>query len=106
MTHMSKKQFETINWLPIKERYNRCGISIFKYFNTQCSHFINEVFNAAPKSRLSLLRSEYQKTRERIRKRNTRQNLSLCQHCGRKSLKKSKEQLTSPESCLILRNIT
>ena len=24
MSHISQKEFETINWLPIKERYNQC----------------------------------------------------------------------------------
>ena len=34
MTHTSQKEFETINWWPIKERYNQCVNSIaFKYFD-------------------------------------------------------------------------
>ena len=28
MSHISQKEFETINWLPIKERYNQCVNSI------------------------------------------------------------------------------
>ena len=24
MSHVSQKEFEAINWLPIKERYNQC----------------------------------------------------------------------------------
>ena len=74
VTHISKKQSETINWLPIKERYNQCVISIvFKYFDDQYPDYINEVFNTAPKSSLLLLRSRYQKTRETIRKTKTGQ---------------------------------
>ena len=33
MSYISQKEFETINWLSIKERYNQCVNSIaFKYF--------------------------------------------------------------------------
>ena len=36
MSHISQKEFETINWFPIKERYNQCVSSIvFKYFDNQ-----------------------------------------------------------------------
>ena len=37
MSHISQKEFKTINWLPIKERYNQCVNSIFfKYFDSLC----------------------------------------------------------------------
>ena len=43
--HISQKEFETINWLPIKERYNQCVNSLaFKYFDNQCPHYLNESF--------------------------------------------------------------
>ena len=49
MSHISQKEFETINWLPIKERYNHCvNSSAFKYFDNQCPHYLNEVFMKAP----------------------------------------------------------
>ena len=36
MSHISQKEFETINWLLIKERYNQCVNSIvFKSFDNQ-----------------------------------------------------------------------
>ena len=61
MSHISQKEFETINWLPIKERYNQCVNSIaFKYFDNQCPHYLNEVFMKAPESSSSL-RNSYQK---------------------------------------------
>ena len=48
MSHISQKEFETINWLPIKERYNQCVNSIaFKYFDNQCPFYLNEVFMKA-----------------------------------------------------------
>ena len=55
MSHISQKEFETINWLLIKERYNQCVNSIaFKYFDNQCPHYLNEVFMKAPESSSSL----------------------------------------------------
>ena len=74
MSHMSQKEFETINWLPIKERYNQCVNSVaFKYFSNQCPHYSNEFFMKAPESSLSL-RSSYQKLPQPFRKTNTGQN--------------------------------
>ena len=37
MSHISQKEFEAINWLPFKERYNqRLNSIVFKYFDNQC----------------------------------------------------------------------
>ena len=45
MTHISHKEFETLNWLPVTERFNLCINSIvFKYVNNQCPNYLNEVF--------------------------------------------------------------
>ena len=74
MSHISQKEFETINWLPIKERYNQCVNSIaFKYFDNQCPHYLNEVFMKAPESSSSL-RNSYQKLQQPFHKTNTGQN--------------------------------
>ena len=74
MLHISRKEFVTINWLPIKERYNQCVNSIvFKYFDNQCPHYLNEVVLKAPESR-SLLRNSYQKLQQPFRKTNAGQN--------------------------------
>ena len=75
MSHISQKEFVTINWLPIKERYNQCVNSIFfKYFDNQCPHYLNEVFMKAPESSSSL-RNIYQKKhlQQPFRKTNTGQ---------------------------------
>ena len=72
--HLSQKEFETINWLPIKEKYNQCVNSIvFKYFDNQCPHYLNEVFMKTPESSL-LLRISYQKLQQPFCKTNTGQN--------------------------------
>ena len=74
MSHISQKEFETINWLPIKERYNQCVNSdVFKYFDNKCPHYLNEVFKKAPESSLSL-RNSYQKLQEPFCKTSTGQN--------------------------------
>ena len=74
MSHISQKEFETINWLPIKEIYNQCvNLIVFKYFDNQCPHYLNEVFMKAPESSSSL-RNSYQNLQQLFRKANTGQN--------------------------------
>ena len=74
MSHISQKEFVTINWLPIKERYNQCVNSIvFKYFDNQCPHYLNEVFMKA-REYSSSLRNSYQKLQQPFCKTNTGQN--------------------------------
>ena len=68
MSHISHKEFEIINWLLIKEKYNQCVNSIaFKYFDNQCRHYLNEIFMKAPES-TSPLRNSYQKRQQLFRK--------------------------------------
>ena len=65
---LSQKEFETINRLLIKERYNQFVNSIaFKYFDNQCPHYLNEVYMKAPESSSSL-RNSYQKLQQPFRK--------------------------------------
>ena len=46
--HISKSEFETLNWLLVKDRFNQSINSIvFKYFTKQCSSYLNEVFELA-----------------------------------------------------------
>ena len=48
MAHISKNEFETLNWLPFKDRFNQSIDSIvFKYFTKQCPSYLNEVFELA-----------------------------------------------------------
>ena len=45
MTHISHKEFETLNWLPVTESLNQCINSIvFKYVNNHYPNYLNEVF--------------------------------------------------------------
>ena len=55
MTHISHKEFETLNWLPITKRFNQCINSIvFKYVNDQCLNCLNEVFQTAPENNIQI----------------------------------------------------
>lgn len=78
MGYISQKEFETIKWLPIAERFNQSiNSSVFKYFDKQFLHYLNEVFVTIPESALSL-RCSYHKLKKTIRKTNIGQNtLSL-----------------------------
>ena len=40
MTHISHKEFRTLNWLPMTERFDQCMNSIaLKYVNDQCRNY-------------------------------------------------------------------
>ena len=94
MSHLSQKEFETINWLPMKERYNQCVNSIaFKYFDNQGPHYLNEVFMKPPESSSSLRNSTINFSNLSIKLTLVKMPyLLLVRHCGIKSPKKSKEQ--------------
>ena len=51
VTHVSHKEFKTLNWLPVTERFNHCINSIaFKYFNNQCPNSL--VFKTASENNI------------------------------------------------------
>ena len=53
MTHISHKEFETLDWLPVTERFSQCINSIvFKYVNNQCPNYLYEVFQTAPENNI------------------------------------------------------
>ena len=53
MIHISHKEFETLNWLPVTERFNQFINSIvFKYVINQCPNYLNEVFQTAPENNI------------------------------------------------------
>ena len=48
MTHILKIEFETPDWLPVKDRFNQfVNLIVFKYFNNQCPNCLNEIFELA-----------------------------------------------------------
>ena len=48
LKHRSYEESERLNHLPMTYRF-RQGVTriVFKYFNEQCSNYLNEVFNVA-----------------------------------------------------------
>ena len=53
MTDIYYKEFETLNWLTLSQRFNLCINSIaFKYVNNHYPSHLNEVFQTAPENNL------------------------------------------------------
>ena len=74
MTHISKIEFETLNWLPVKDRFNQSINSIVvKYFTKQWPSYLNEVFEGACPNNLRT-RNSYLKLICPFRKTNMGQN--------------------------------
>ena len=74
ITHISKNEIETLNWLPVKDRFNQSINSIvFKYFTKQCPCYLNEVFELACPNNLRT-RNSYLKLICPFRKTNMGQN--------------------------------
>ena len=74
MTHISKNEFETLNWLPVKDRFNQSiNTIVFKYFTKQYPSYLNEVFKLACPNNLRT-RNRYLKLIWLFRKTNMGQN--------------------------------
>ena len=68
MTNISYKEFETLNWLTVTEKFNQFINSIvFKYVHDQCSNYLNEVFKTVPKNNIQT-RGSFQKLKCPFRK--------------------------------------
>ena len=71
--HISYEVLERLNWLPVTYRIKRCvNAIVFKYFNEQCSNYLNEVFDVAVENNFQL-RGSFQKLKCPFRKTNTGQ---------------------------------
>ena len=48
MTHIFQNDFETLDWLPVKDRFNQSvNSTVFKYFTKQCPSCLNGFFELA-----------------------------------------------------------
>ena len=102
MTHFFKNEFETLNWLPVKDRFNQSINSIVsKYFTKQCPSYLNEVFELACPNNLRT-RNSYLKLIRPFRKTSMGQN--ALSFIGSSISNKTPEVFTKP--ALILPNIT
>ena len=46
LKHISHKEFQLLNWLPVTYRFKQCANSIvFKYFNEEYPSYLSEVFS-------------------------------------------------------------
>ena len=73
LKHISHEEFECFNCLPVICRFKQCVNSIvFKYFNEQCTNYLNELFDVATESNFQL-RSSFQKLKCSFRKTNNGQ---------------------------------
>ena len=53
MVHISCKELQTLNCLPMTENFKQCNNSMFfKYLNDQCPKYLNEDFETAPKNNI------------------------------------------------------
>ena len=92
--HISSKEFESINWLPVNKRVHQCINAItFKFVNNACPHYLNEVYEYAPQWRIES-RSNFVKFKVPFQKTNMGQSglsyigPSLWNNLLKKSLKK------------------
>ena len=73
MTHIFQKEFGTLNWLVVTERFNQCIRFIaFKYVNDQYPNYLNEVLQTAPENNIQT-RGSFQKLKCTFRKTNAGQ---------------------------------
>ena len=75
VTYIPKNKFETLKWLPIKDRFNQAkNLTTFKYFSNQCPCLLNEVFKLGCRSSLRAANS-YLKSTCPFQKTKTGQNV-------------------------------
>ena len=68
--HISSKEFESINWLPVYKMVHQCINAItFKFIINACPHYLNEVYEYAPPCRIES-RSNFVKLKISFRKTN------------------------------------
>ena len=96
ITHISRNEFETLNWLPVKDRFNQSINSIvFKYFTKQCPSYLDEVFELVCPNNLRA-RNSYLKSIFPFRKTNMGQN--ALSFIGSSIWKKTPDVLKKPNS--------
>ena len=93
-----KNEFQTLNWLPVKDRFNQSINSfVFKYSTKQCPSYLNEVFELACPNNLRI-RNSYSKLICPIRKTNTGKN-ALSSFLGPSICNKIPEVLKQNRCC-------
>ena len=76
--HISSKEFESINWLPVNKRLHQCINAItFIFDNNACPHYLNKVSEYVPQCRIES-RSNFAKVKVPFQKTNMGQNGLSC----------------------------
>jgi len=76
-THLDKKHFKTINWLPTQERVNqRICVNVFKYFNQTAPTYMSDIF--IPQKTVINTRNSMYRLKTQIRRSNMGQNSLSC----------------------------
>ena len=66
--HISEKEFQRINWLPVDRRVDQCMSAMtFKFVNNVCPSYLKEVFEYAPQCRIGT-RNNFAKLKHPFRK--------------------------------------
>ena len=72
--HISSKECESINWLPVNKRIQQCINAItFKFANNACPHYLNEVYEYVPQCTIESI-SNFAKLNIPFQKTNLGQN--------------------------------
>ena len=72
--HISRKEFESINWLLVNKRFHQCKNAItFRFVNNVCPHYLNDVYEYAPQCRIES-RINFAKLKVPFRKTSMGQN--------------------------------
>ena len=71
--HISSKEFESVNWLPVYKWVHQCiDVKTFKFVNSAYLYYFNEVCEFAPQCRIES-RSNFAKLKVPFQKTNTEQ---------------------------------
>ena len=69
-THISVKEFDKLNWLPVEQRFNQClCVNSFKFFNEMCPLYLRDIFYPIEPSHITTRRSTLKLTQP-LRKSN------------------------------------
>ena len=73
-THISKKDFEDINWLQIQDRFQQCiNSSVYKYFEKRCPFYMENIYKPTL-YRVHNTRNSHNRLTQPFRKTNLGQN--------------------------------
>ena len=93
-THIDAKEFNTLNWLPVEQRFHQClCVNTFKYFNDICPLYLKDIFQPTERTHINT-QSSTLKLNQPLRKSNYGQrNISYLAPVKWNSLPENLKQL-------------